>query len=129
MSATMKDGETDTNKLKRVIERNLNQCTSMVKRQLKQCKVLNWKLYFIHLQIIYILIYPSNYLNWYLLLFHKENCPTGAGPCDSCGADLIDEIVNKLKDWELIMSEGDEADEGKRDDVRDEALTFLWVMI
>ena len=27
------------------------------------------------------------------------------------------------------MSEGDEADEGKRDDVRDEALTFLWVMI
>merc|ERR1712136_696189 len=92
VSATMKDGETDSNKLKRVIERNLNQCTSMVKRQLKQC---------------------------------KENCPTGAGPCDSCGADLIDEIVNKLKDWELIMSEGDEADEGKRDDVRDEALTFL----
>ena len=27
------------------------------------------------------------------------------------------------------MSEGDEADEGKRDDVRDEALTFLWVKI
>lgn len=41
VSATMKDGETDSNKLKRVIERNLNQCTSMVKRQLKQCKVLN----------------------------------------------------------------------------------------
>ena len=39
VSATMKDGETDANKLKRVIERNLNQCTSMVKRQLKQCKV------------------------------------------------------------------------------------------
>ena len=62
-------------------------------------------------------------------MIYKENCPTGAGPCDSCGADLIDEIVNKLKDWELIMTEGDEADEGKRDDVRDEALTFLWVTL
>ena len=27
------------------------------------------------------------------------------------------------------MTEGDEADEGKRDDVRDEALTFLWVTL
>merc|ERR1712179_191311 len=69
-----------------------NQCTSMVKRQLKAC---------------------------------KESCPIGAGPCDSCGADLIDEIVNKLKDWEAIVSEGEEGDEGKRDDVRDEPLTYL----
>ena len=55
----------------------------------------------------------------------QESCPIGAGPCDSCGADLIDEIVNKLKDWEAIVSEGEEGDEGKRDDVRDEALTYL----
>ena len=47
VSGTMKDGETDANKLKRVIERNLNQCTSMVKRQLKACKV--FKLYQRHL--------------------------------------------------------------------------------
>merc|ERR1712136_702232 len=98
VSATMKDGETDSNKLKRVIERNLNQCTSMVKRQLKQC---------------------------------KENCPTGAGPCDSCGADLIDEIVNKLKDWELIMTEGEEARKCEKEklEVISNSKNPMWMLV
>jgi hypothetical protein len=92
VSGTMKpDQTTDVNKLNRILERQLNQCTTLVKRQLKQC---------------------------------KENCPTG-GDCDSCGADLIDEIITKLKDWEDIISTGEEGDEGKRDDIRDEALTYL----
>merc|ERR1712018_678084 len=92
VSGTMKgDGTTDVNKLNRILERQLNGCTTLVKRQLKQC---------------------------------KENCPTGSS-CDSCGADLIDEIVTKLKDWEDIISSGEEGDEGKRDDIRDEALTYL----
>ena len=57
----------------------------------------------------------------------KENCPTGAS-CDSCGADLIDEIVTKLKDWEEIIALSEEGDDGKREDIRDEALTYLWVI-
>ena len=58
----------------------------------------------------------------------KENCPTGAS-CDSCGADLIDEIVTKLKDWEEIIALAEEGDDGKREDIRDEALTYLWVIL
>jgi len=92
VSGTMKpDKSTDTNKLNRILERQLNQCQSIVTRQLKQC---------------------------------KENCPTG-GDCDSCGADLIDEIVRKLKDWEDIIKSREEGDDGPKEDIRDEALTYL----
>merc|ERR1712241_277664 len=91
VSGTMKsDKSTDVNKLNRVLDRQLNQCTSNVKRQLKQC---------------------------------KENCPNPS--CDSCGADLIEEIIAKPKDWEDIIVTGEEGDEGKREDIRDEALTYL----
>lgn len=89
--AVKPDKTTDENKLNRTIDRQLNQCTTMVKRHLKQC---------------------------------KENCP-GSPECNSCGANLIDEIVTKLKDWKNILESGDEGDESKKDDIRDEALTYL----
>jgi hypothetical protein len=88
-AAVTPDKETDENKLNRILERQLNQCTTMVRRQVKQC---------------------------------KENCP-GLPECNSCGATQIDDIVTKLKDWQdIIVSEGDES---KKDDIRDEALTYL----
>lgn len=47
VSGTMKpDQTTDVNKLNRILERQLNQCTTLVKRQLKQCKVWLLLLFF-----------------------------------------------------------------------------------
>lgn len=89
--AVTPDGATNVIKLNKIIDRQLSQCTSMVKRHLKQC---------------------------------KENCP-GLPKCDSCGADLIDQIVTKLTDWKSILESGEEGDEAKKDDIRDEALTYL----
>ena len=40
VSGTMNpDKTTDVNKLNRILDRQLNQCTTNVNRQLKQCKV------------------------------------------------------------------------------------------
>ena len=39
-AAVTPDKETDVDKLNRILDRQLSQCTTMVKRHLKQCKVL-----------------------------------------------------------------------------------------
>lgn len=52
-----------------------------------------------------------------------EGKPQCSPRCDSCGADQIDEILDKLQTWSALL-EGD-GDESRKEDIRDEALSFL----
>ena len=121
------EDDPENEKLTRIVDRQLNGCTTLVKRQLKQCQVSVVK--YLGDSITQTLVEVSEFFIFEkkcksFIFDFKENCPTGAS-CDSCGADLIDEIVTKLKDWEEIIALSEEGDDGKREDIRDEALTYL----
>jgi hypothetical protein len=51
----------------------------------------------------------------------EDKCPRTQ--CDNCGAKQIDDILDKLQSWALLLE--DDGEGGRKDDIRDEALTFL----
>ena len=50
----------------------------------------------------------------------KKNCP---GECDSCGAEKIMEVSDKLKDYKLQLEDLEEED--AKEAIRTDLMTFL----